>query len=41
MNRKEQSNLTRDDHERVDIYDWVLDLDMNEDWSLWARELRD
>jgi hypothetical protein len=32
--------MTRDNHERVDIYDWMLDLDMNEDWRLWAKELR-
>lgn len=40
MNKREQNEITRDDVERVEIYDWALDLDMNKDWSLWAQELR-
>lgn len=39
MSRKEQSKLTRDDVERVEIYDWALDPEFNPDFGLWAEEL--
>lgn len=39
MSRKEQSKLTRDDVERVEIYDWALDTDMNPDFAIWAEEM--
>jgi hypothetical protein len=39
MSRKEQGRITRDDHERVAVYDWMLDLDMNPDFGAWAEEM--
>ena len=39
MTRKEQNKITRETHERVEIYDWALDLDINEDFGQWLEEL--
>lgn len=39
MSPREQNGWTRDDHERVEVYDWALDPDMNEDFARWEREL--
>lgn len=39
MTRKEQNKITRETHERVEIYDWALDPDMNEDFGRWHEEL--
>jgi hypothetical protein len=38
---KRLNKLTREDHERVSIYDWALDLDMNSAWKLWQNEMND
>ena len=27
-------------HEKVEIYDWALDTDMNPDFSLWEKEIK-
>lgn len=41
MTPREQNRMTRDEHEVVPIYDWALDLDMNEDFAQWAEEFAD
>lgn len=37
---REQNTWTRDDREKIDPFDWELDLEMNEDWVLWEKELK-
>ena len=39
MTPREQNRITRDEHEVVEIYDWTLDPEMNEDFAQWAEEL--
>lgn len=39
MTKKEQNKWTRDDRERVEIYDWALDPDINPDFDRWLKEL--
>ncbi len=38
---KNANKLTRENHEKVAIYDWALDLDLNPDWKLWQNEMND
>lgn len=40
MTPREQNRLSRENHERVEIFDWTLDIDLNEDFAKWAEELR-
>ncbi len=39
MTPKEQNKITRETHERVEIFDWALDPEMNEDFGQWLGEL--
>ena len=39
MTPREQNKLTRENHERVEIYDWSLDLDLNPDFTEWAEDI--
>lgn len=39
MSSKKQNKITRADHERIEMYDWALDPEMNEDFTLWLEEL--
>jgi hypothetical protein len=38
---KKSNKLTRETHERVEVYDWALDLDMNPDWQKWQNEINE
>ena len=38
---KKMNKLTRENHEKVSIYDWALDLDMNPDWQKWQNEINE
>jgi hypothetical protein len=38
---KNANKLTRENHEKVAIYDWALDLDLNPDWKTWQNEMND
>lgn len=38
---KKSNKLTRETHEKVSIYDWALDLDMNPDWQVWQNEINE
>jgi hypothetical protein len=29
----------RNNHEKIEPFDWALDLEMNEDWTIWANEI--
>jgi len=29
----------RNNHEKVEPFDWALDLEMNEDWAIWENEM--
>lgn len=29
----------RNNHEKIEPFDWELDLEMNEDWSIWENEI--
>ena len=29
----------RNNHEKIEPFDWDLDLEMNEDWAIWANEI--
>jgi len=29
----------RNNHEKVEPFDWDLDLEMNEDWAIWENEI--
>jgi len=29
----------RNNHEKVEPFDWNLDLEMNEDWAIWENEM--
>jgi hypothetical protein len=40
MTPREQNRLNRENHERVEIFDWALDIDLNEVFTKWAEELR-
>jgi|LakMenEpi03Aug12_release.lakeMendotaPanAssembly.Ray.scaffolds.fasta_scaffold07580_36 hypothetical protein len=39
MTPREQNKITREDHERVEIYDWSLDLDLNPDFRRWTEDI--
>ena len=39
MSPKEQNKTTRANHEVIEMYDWALDPEMNEDFTLWLEEL--
>lgn len=39
MSPREHNKITRETHERVKIYDWALDPEMNEDFGQWSEEL--
>jgi hypothetical protein len=39
MTPREQNKKTREDHERLGVYDWALDLEINPDFAKWAEEL--
>jgi hypothetical protein len=39
MTPRDQNRITRDEHEVVEIYDWALDPEMNEDFAQWGEEL--
>jgi hypothetical protein len=29
----------RNNHEKIEPFDWNLDLEMNEDWAIWENEI--
>ena len=29
----------RNNHEKIEPFDWDLDLEMNEDWAIWENEI--
>ncbi len=29
----------RNNHEKIEPFDWELDLEMNEDWAIWENEM--
>ena len=29
----------RNNYEKVEPFDWALDLEMNEDWAIWENEM--
>jgi hypothetical protein len=29
----------RNNHEKIEPFDWALDLEMNEDWTIWENEI--
>jgi hypothetical protein len=38
---KKSNKLTRENHEKVSVFDWALDLDMNADWQKWQNEINE
>jgi hypothetical protein len=38
---KKLNKLTRENHEKVSVFDWALDLDMNADWQKWQNEINE
>lgn len=39
MTPKEQNKLNRDNHEKIEIFDWALDEYVNEDFQMWELEI--
>ena len=39
MSSKKQNKATRANHEVIEIYNWALDPEMNEDFTIWLEEL--
>lgn len=29
----------RNNHEKIEPFDWELDLEVNEDWAIWENEI--
>ena len=29
----------RNNHEKIEPFDWDLDLEINEDWAIWEKEI--
>ena len=39
MTPREWNEVTRATHEVVEVYDWALDPEMNDDFAKWQREI--